>query len=117
MQPAQPAEILRIHVSESDRYQGKLLYEAIVAKCRELKIAGATVFCGLEGYGETAEMHRAHMVRSDRPIVVTVVDRAENIRRLIPVIADMMDTGMLATSTVEMIRVQKRPAAQGSGGS
>ena len=35
--------------------------------CRELKIAGATVFLGLEGYGETAEMHRAHLVRSDRP--------------------------------------------------
>jgi PII-like signaling protein len=102
-----PAEILRIHISESDRHQGRPLYEAIVAKCRELEIAGATVFRGVEGYGETAEMHRGHLVHSDRPLVVTVVDRAENIQRLIPAVAEMMDTGLMARSTVEMIRVQR----------
>jgi PII-like signaling protein len=116
MQPAQPAEILRIHISESDRHQGKPLYEAIVAKCRELKIAGATVFSGLEGYGETAEMHKAHLVRSDRPILITVVDYAENIRRLMPVVADMMDTGLMATSSAQMIRVQKTAAAPEAAG-
>ena len=112
MLQAQSAEILRIHVSETDRHQGKPLYEAIVAKCRELKISGATVFQGLEGYGETAEMHKAHLVRSDRPIVITVVDTADNIRRLIPVVAGMMDTGLMATSAVQMIRVQKSAAIE-----
>ena len=105
MQAAQPAEILRILVSESDRHHGKPLYEAIVAKCRELKIAGATVFCGIEGYGETTEMHRAHLVHSNRPIAITIVDIAENIARLIPVVAEMMHTGVMAKSPVEMIRV------------
>lgn len=103
----QPAKILRIHVSESDRYQGKPLYEAIVAKCRELKIAGATVFRGLEGFGESAEMHRAHLVRHDLPIVIAIVDTAENIDRLIPAVEAMLDTGVLAVSDVEMIRVTK----------
>jgi uncharacterized protein len=107
MPPAQAAEILRIHVSESDRYQGKPLCEAIVALCREQRIAGATVFRGVEGYGETAELHRAHLVHSDRPIIITVVDTPENIQRLIPVLAEMLDTGLLATSAVQMIRVQK----------
>src|SRR5579871_3534704 len=41
MRQGQPAEILRILISESDRFDGKPLYEAIVAKCRELKIAGS----------------------------------------------------------------------------
>jgi uncharacterized protein len=109
MQQAQPAEILRIHISESDRHRGKPLYEAVVARCRELGIAGATVFRGLEGYGETAEMHRAHLVRSDPPIVIAVVDTAENIRRLIPAVADIIDTGLMATSAVQMIRVRKGP--------
>lgn len=104
----QPAEILRIHISESDRHQGKPLYEAIVARCREMKIAGATVFLGVEGYGETAELHKAHLVHSDRPVLISVVDTAENIARLIPAVSEMMDTGLLATSPVEMIRVEKR---------
>ena len=107
MLTAQPAELLRIHISEADRYKGKPLYEAIVEKCREFKIAGATVLCGIEGYGETAEMHRGHLVHSNRPITIVVVDRAECIQRLVPAVAEMMNTGLLVTSTVEMIRVQK----------
>jgi PII-like signaling protein len=111
----QSAEILRIHISESDRHRGKPLYEAIVAKCREFKIAGATVFQGLEGYGETAEMHKAHLVHSHRPIIIIVVDTAENIRRLVPAVGEMIDTGLMATSAVQMIRVQKSTANRASG--
>ena len=106
-----PARLLRIHVSESDRYQGKPLYEAIVAKCRELKIAGATVFRGLEGYGESAEMHRAHLVRHDQPMIITIVDSGENLARLIPAVENMMDTGLMALSDVQVVRVQKRATA------
>jgi PII-like signaling protein len=107
MRQAQAAKLLRIHISESDRLDGKQLYEAIVAKCRELKIAGASVFLGLEGYGETAEMHKAHLVASNRPVLITVVDTTENIERLIPVVADMMNTGLMAVSDVQMTRVEK----------
>jgi PII-like signaling protein len=103
----QPGEILRIHISESDRFQGRPLYEAIVSLCREMKIAGATVFPGLEGYGETAAMHRAHLLHSDRPIVVAIVDTAENIRRLLPAVERMIDTGVIATSPVRLMRVEK----------
>ena len=110
MPAATPARILRIHISESDRHQGKPLFEAIVAKCRELKIAGATVFRGLEGYGESAGLHRAHLVRHDQPIVVVIVDTSDNLARLLPAIEPMIDTGVLASSEVEMIRVQKLPS-------
>ena|SRR5947207_14068431 len=110
MQQIQDAKLLRIHFSESDRFGGKPLYEAIVAKCRELQIAGATVFQGLEGYGETGEMHESHLVRHDQPIVVTIVDTAENIKRLIPALELMMDTGIIASSDVRCIRVQKNNA-------
>ena len=112
MLQARPAELLRIHISESDHYQGKPLYEAIVNKCREMKIAGATVFRGLEGYGGTAEIHRAHVVRHDQPILITIVDSAENLAGLVPVVEEMMDTGLLAVSEVKIVRVQKKTPAQ-----
>jgi len=105
-----PGKILRVHILESDRYQGKPLFEAIVAKCRDLHIAGATVFRGLEGYGETAELHRAHLVRHDQPVVVVIVDIAENVDRLVPAIEEMIGTGVLAISDVGMVRVEKPPA-------
>ena len=110
MLPGQPAKLLRIHIGESDRYGGKPLYEAIVNKCREMKIAGATVFRGLEGYGETAEMHKHHLTRHDQPILITIVDTAENLARLIPEVEEMMDTGMIATSDVECLRIEKSSA-------
>lgn len=112
MRTVKQAKLLRMHFGESDQYNGKPLYEAIVNRCRELKIAGATVFRGLEGYGETAEIHRHHLVRKDQPIVVTVVDTPENLARLIPEVEEMMDTGMIATSDVEYIRVEKPAPGQ-----
>lgn len=110
MRTVKKAKLLRLHFGESDRYQGKPLYEAIVNRCKELKIAGATVFRGLEGYGETAEIHRHHVMKKDQPIVVTIVDSEENVNRLIPELEEMMDTGILATSDVEYLRIQKTPA-------
>jgi PII-like signaling protein len=110
MQQDYPARLLRIHISEGDRFQGKPLYEAIVAKCREMKIAGATVFRGLEGYGESAEVHKSHLARHDQPILISIVDSADNLTRLVPVVEDMMDTGLIAVSDVRVVRVQKRGA-------
>ena len=63
------AKLLRIHFGENDEWQGKPLYRAIVEKCKELDIAGATVFRGIEGYGASTLIRRAHLLSfsSDRP--------------------------------------------------
>ena len=111
MRTVKKAKLLRLHFGESDQYKGKPLYEAIVDRCKELKIAGATVFRGLEGYGGSAEIHRHHVIRKDQPIVVTIVDTEENLARLIPEVEEMMDTGMIATSDVEYMRIEKPPTA------
>ena len=108
MQQCFPARLLRIHISEGDHFQGRPLYEAIVAKCREMKIAGATVFRGLEGYGESAELHKSHLARHDQPILISIVDTAENLTRLVPVLEELMDTGLIAVSDVKAIRIQKK---------
>ena len=105
MSPTTPAQFLQIHISERDAYQGKPLYEAIVTLCREMRIAGATVFRGLEGYGETAELHKAHLGRHDSPIVIAIVDHREKIAALITKVEEMLDTGLLAVSNVEVIRI------------
>lgn len=101
------AKILRLHFCENDQYNGKPLRDAIIAKCRDMKIAGATVFRGLEGYGEAAEIHRHHLVTHDQPIVIVIIDSEENIQRLKPVVEDMIHTGVTAVSDAEIVRVQK----------
>ena len=107
MQASRPAKLLRLHFSERDKHHGKPLYEAVVQKCRELSIAGATVFRGLEGYGESAEIHRHHLVVHDQPIVITIIDSEENIRGLLPAIEEMVDTGLIAMSDVQVARIAR----------
>jgi uncharacterized protein len=99
------AKMLRIHFGEDDKWHNTPLYEAIVIKCRELDIAGATVFRGIEGYGASTLIHKRHLLRSsDRPIMVSVIDTEEKIRTLIPVLDEMVDEGLIAMSEVEVIR-------------
>lgn len=107
MRVAQRARLLRIHCAESDRFERKPLHEAIVDKCRELGVAGVTVFAGVEGYGETAGMHRVHLLVRDQPVVLAIVDSAESVARVIAAVEPMLHTGLLAVSDVEVIRVEK----------
>jgi uncharacterized protein len=100
------AKMLRIHFGEDDKWQGKPLYKAIVEKCRELDIAGATVYRGIEGYGASTMIRRAHLlsVSHDAPITVSIVDSEERVRKLIPHLDAMVDEGLIAMSDVEVIK-------------
>lgn len=100
------AKMLRIHFTEGDKWQGANLYEAIVAKCMELRIAGATVFRGLEGFGASARIHHSHSlsISRDSPIMVSIIDREEQIEKLLPHLDQMIAGGVIAISPVEAIR-------------
>lgn len=103
------ALMLRIHFGERDRWQGKPLYEAIVSKCIELGMAGATVYRGIDGYGASTRIrHTSHWKFSqDAPIMLTVIDREEQIEKLIPHLDVMVEEGLVAMSRVEVIRYSR----------
>ena len=73
----QEGHLLRIFIGESDRHDGKPLFEAIVHRARERGMAGATVLRGLIGFGAHSRMHTAKILRlsEDLPIVVEIVDK------------------------------------------
>jgi len=100
------AKMLRIHFGESDKWKGKPLYRAIVEKCRELDIAGATVFRGVEGYGASTLIHRVrHLSFSqDAPVMVSVIDSDDKIQKLLPHLDEMVREGLMAMSKVEVIK-------------
>lgn len=112
------AKMLRIHFGEDDKWKGRPLYEAIVERCRELNIAGATVLRGIEGYGASTIIRRRHLLSfsADAPILVQVVDTAEQIQRLLPALDEMVSEGLIAISDVEVIKYtqQDEPPPQAS---
>jgi hypothetical protein len=87
------AKVLRIYVDENIKSGNKLLYRAIVERLRAAKIAGATVFKGVEGYGSSAHLHDAGLleISENLPMVVEVVDVpaqvAKALRTLKPILA------------------------------
>ena len=106
------ARMLRIHFGEADKWHDKPLYEAIFAKCMELGIAGATVFRGIEGYGSSSRIrHSSHWKFSrDAPIMLSIIDKEEQINRLIPHLDAMVEEGLIVMSNVDVIRYTKNLA-------
>lgn len=100
------AKMLRIHFGEDDKWQGEPLYHAVVQKCRDLDIAGATVFRGIEGYGASTLIRRPHFLglSSDLPIMVSVIDTDEKLQTLLPYLEKMVAEGLIAISDVEVIK-------------
>lgn len=101
--------MLRIHFGEGDKWRGKPLHEAILAKCQELGLAGAIVYRGIEGYGTSTRIrHSSHWTFSrDAPIMLSIIDREEQIAKLIPHLDAMVEEGLIATSRVEVIRYSR----------
>src|SRR5208282_5852951 len=108
------AKMLRVHFGEDDKWHGKPLYRAIVEKCRELDIAGATVFRGIEGYGASTLIHRRHLFSfsSDLPLMVSVVDTEEKIQKLLPFLDEVVGEGLIAMSNVEVIKYVHQDGAR-----
>ena len=98
-------KLLRIFVGESDTWHGRPLYEAIVARVRKEGLAGATVLRGIEGFGAHSRIHSSRILRlsQDLPIVIELVDTAENIDRVLPILDEMVSEGMVTLERVEVI--------------
>ena len=96
--------LLRIFVGESDRHEGKPLYEWIVRKAREHGLAGATALRGLEGYGAHSRLHTAKVLRlsTDLPVVIEIVDTDEKIQAFLPEIDGAIAEGLATLEKVEV---------------
>ncbi len=103
------AHMLRIHFGEGDMWRGAPLHKAILARCQELGMAGAIVYKGIEGYGASTRIrHSSHWKFSkDAPIMLSVIDKEEQIAKLIPHLDEMIEEGLIAMSRVEVIRYSR----------
>ena len=114
MQIPHEAVLLRIFIGESDRWEHKPLYEAIVLKAREMHLAGATVLRGPMGFGKSSHLHTAKILRlsMDLPLVIELVDSEEKIQSFLPVLDPMMGGGLLTLEKVEVIEYRAGPAPE-----
>jgi PII-like signaling protein len=107
--------LMRIHLGESDRWQGRPLHDAIVALLRERQFAGATVLRGITGFGATARVHTDKILRLslDLPLVVECVDTQEKIDAILPELDQMIGGGLITLEKVQVIAY--RPGSADGG--
>ena len=105
MQIPHDAVLLRVFIGESDRWEHKPLYEAIVLKAREMHLAGATVLRGPMGFGKSSRLHTAKILRlsMDLPLVIEMVDSEEKIQAFLPELDKMMGGGLVTMEPVKVL--------------
>lgn len=110
--------LLRILIGESDRWEHRPLYEAIVLKARELQLAGATVLRGQMGFGANSRVHTTKILRlsEDLPVVIEIVDTREKIALLLPFLDAAVKEGMVTLENVEVIQYRSSPPGENAPG-
>ena len=104
------AKMLRIIISEDDKWEGEPLYEALVKRLIMNDIAGATVYKAIAGYGPHKRYHKKKTLTThgELPILITVMDTEENISKVIPILDDMVQEGVVVLSDVNVIKYTHR---------
>jgi len=106
MQLPRDAVLLRIFFGEEDRFGHVPLHEAIVLKAREMHLAGATVLRGHLGFGHSTRLHTNKILRlsEDLPVVVEIVDTKEKVDTFLPVLDQMMTSGLVTLEKVQVLQ-------------
>ena len=97
-------KLLRIFIGERDKHDGLPLYEWIIKKAREMKMAGATVFRGIEGFGAKSHLHTAKILRlsQDLPILIELIDIEIKIDYFVEIIDPVIKKGIVTLENVEV---------------
>jgi len=99
------AERLTIYLEQTEHHGGTPEFVEIIERARRMGMAGATLIAGAEGFGGAATVHRRHLlsVKADVPVVITIVDTAENVDRFLPEVERLMPRGLILRQPVEVV--------------
>ena len=104
-----PGAALRVYIDESDHWEGKPLFEALVEAARKAGMRGATVLRGIEGYGADAHIHTSRILRLSEslPVVVEIVDSVERVEEFLATIDAMVEEGVVTVTPVRVVAYRR----------
>lgn len=104
------AVLLRVFIGEDDKFERRPLYEAIVLKAREMRLAGATVLRGPLGFGHASRLHTTKILdlAQDLPLVIEIVDAQDKIDAFLPALDKMMTSGLVTLEKVQVLQYGER---------
>jgi PII-like signaling protein len=105
MQTNGPAKKLSIYIDETEKRHGRPVYELLLELFLKRKIAGASVFRGVAGYGSHGKLHTAKILElsSTLPLKIEVIDSKAAIDSLLPEVASLVEKGLIEVSDSNVI--------------
>ncbi|MEO8953116.1 MAG: DUF190 domain-containing protein [Ktedonobacteraceae bacterium] len=96
---------VRIFIGEAEQWQGKLLYRAIVELAQQQGIRGATVLRGIEGFGPAHHLSTERLpdIADNLPLIIEIVESAEQVELLLPLLDRIVQRGMITVTSVEIV--------------
>jgi PII-like signaling protein len=97
--------LMRILMSETDKYNGKPAYQEILKLLRERHLAGATVLRGSMSFGSHSQVHtdRMEVLSFDMPISIECVETEDKIKSILPELDSMIGGGIITLERAEVI--------------
>jgi PII-like signaling protein len=105
-----PAKKLNIYLDEADKVDGKPVYEVLLDIFYKRKIAGASVFRGIEGYGSDRVFHTAKILElsTTLPVKIEVVDEPEKIDAILLEITPIVHKGLITVSDTVVVKHSRK---------
>ena len=96
---------LTIRIKRNDELQGKLLHNVLLDFLIQNKIAGATVWTGVDGFGKRKRATiKIEGITINMPLIIEVIDEPTKLEPLLPQIKRMVDdNGIITLHQVEII--------------
>jgi uncharacterized protein len=109
--------LLRIFIGESDKIDGKPLYEWLVRQAKARGMAGATVLRGMMGFGAHSKIihtFKIERLSEDLPIIIEIVDTQAKIEDFLAFAESNIKRGILATVEKVDVRIYRGGHTGGS---
>ena len=107
------ARVLRIFISNTDKFKHAPLYEIVVFAAKRYGLAGATVLKGIMGFGSSSSVSSLKFweITEKLPIVIEIVDEAEKIdaftQKILPWFENLRYGCMITVEKAEIILYKK----------
>jgi uncharacterized protein len=98
-----PAKRMTLLMTVHDHVRHNSLEMELLKRARKAKLAGATVFQGDGGFGESGLIHREHLLSNDRPLAVVFIDRPEKIDGFLNEIWHLLNGVVVTIDEIEIL--------------
>ena len=99
-------KVVKIYLDNSDKFEGRPLWQILMEKVKEEGLAGATLYKASAGIGAHTEFHTFDIwtLSQKLPVILEIIDDEEKIMDFLKKYDDMIGEGLVTFCDVEVLK-------------